>query len=108
MPKITPISEVKSPHQPADEVPSISIFYDGTNRLNTITVSCKLYTNPKECLHQSGCGWCGQLTRCIKGTQIGPLEPCVKSTYIFTSPIPTFTKNDIIENGSLVASVSTN
>jgi len=108
LPKITPISEIKSPKLTAEENPSISVFYDGTNKLNTMQIDCKLYTNPKDCVHQSGCGWCGELTRCIKGTQIGPLEPCLRSTYIFTSPanVP-FQKTENIEMGSLIANIST-
>jgi len=107
LPKITPISEIKSPKQSAEENPSISVFYDGTNKLNTIKIECKIYTNPKDCVHQSGCGWCGQLTRCIKGTQIGPLEPCVRSTYIFTSSPEWAGKTENIEMGSVIANVST-
>jgi len=67
-----------------------------------------LYTNPKECMHKSGCGWCGELTRCIKGTQLGPLEKCVKSTFIFTTPgNESFKKNDNVEMGSLIANIDT-
>jgi hypothetical protein len=107
LPKIVPLSEMKTPKLTADENPSISIFYDGSNKLNRIKVQCKIYTNPKDCVHQSGCGWCGSLTRCIKGTQIGPLEPCVKSTYIFTSPYKNEAITENIEMGSLIASVTT-
>ena len=75
--------------------------------MNTIKIDCKLYTNPKECVHQSGCGWCGQMTRCIKGTQMGPLEKCVKSTFIFTSPTDWTKKNENVEMGSLIANIDT-
>jgi hypothetical protein len=58
-------------------------------------------------MHKSGCGWCGESTRCIKGTQIGPLEKCVKSTFIFTSPQEGFKKNENVEMGSLIANIDT-
>ena len=99
---------MKSEKYVADENPTISVFYDGTNKLNTFKIECKLYTNPKECVHQSGCGWCGELTRCIKGTQVGPLERCVKSTYIFTAPLEwAEKKNENIEIGPLIANIDT-
>merc|ERR1712004_206170 len=108
LPKITPISQVRTPKAVAEENPTISVFYDGTNKLNTFKIDCKLYTNPKECMHKSGCGWCGELTRCIKGTQMGPLEKCIKSTFIFTSPDDKqFSKNDNVEMGALIANVQT-
>ena len=108
LPKIVRLSEMKTPKQSADETPSISVFYDGTHRLNTIKVSCKMHTDSKSCVHQSGCGWCGQLTRCIKGTQLGPLEPCVKSTYVFTSPASYATERiSNTEIGGLFANIST-
>merc|ERR1712151_481674 len=94
LPKITPISQVRTPKAVAEENPTISVFYDGTNKLNTFKIDCKLYTNPKECMHKSGCGWCGELTKCIKGT------------HVFTSPESSgFKKNDNIEMGSLIANV---
>lgn len=108
LPKITPISQIKTPKAVAEENPTISVFYDGSNKLNTFKIDCKLYTNPKECMHKSGCGWCGELTRCIKGTQLGPLEKCVKSTFIFTSPEDNhFKANNNVEMGSLIANIDT-
>lgn len=58
-------------------------------------------------MHKSGCGWCGQLLRCIKGTQVGPLEKCAKSTFIFTSQEQAYTRNENVEMGSLVANITT-
>ncbi len=69
----------------ADEVPSVTDYYDGAHKLNTITVMCKVHVNMNDCLHQSGCGWCGGNTSCVQGNQAGPLEACAKSTYVFTT-----------------------
>lgn len=69
----------------ADEVPSITHYYDGRNKLNTIKVTCKIYVNKVDCLHKDGCGWCGATSGCIPGNQMGPMEACAASTYIFTT-----------------------
>ena len=37
-------------------------------------------------MHQSTCGWCGATNNCIAGNTIGPMETCVKSSYIYASP----------------------
>ena len=99
---------MKTPMVSAEENPSIPVFYDGTHKLNTIKASCVIYTDSKSCLHQSWCGWCGELTRCIKGTHLGPLEPCAKSTYIFTSPAQyATTRISNNEIGGIIANIST-
>lgn len=77
----------RSPTINPEEIASITDYYDGGNKLNTIAVTCKMYTKAKDCVHQSGCGWCGALSACVSGNQMGPLEQCPKSTYIFTSPV---------------------
>jgi hypothetical protein len=69
----------------ADEVPSITHYYDGRNKLNTIKVTCKIYVNKVDCLHKDGCGWCGATSGCVQGNQMGPMEACAASTYIFTT-----------------------
>jgi hypothetical protein len=56
--------------------------------LNRIEVKCKIYANPTDCIHQSNCGWCGSSNSCITGSNVGPMEPCVKGSYIFTPPMP--------------------
>jgi len=33
-------------------------------------------------------GWCGSTSSCVQGTQFGPLQPCVKSSYFFSTPRP--------------------
>jgi len=49
------------------------------------------------------------LTRCIKGTQLGPIEKCIKSTFVFTSGVnfDLMKKNENIEIGSLIANIDT-
>ena len=68
-----------------DEVPSISEYYNGSQKLNTIKVQCKMYASQVDCLHQASCGWCGATTSCIMGNQMGPMEACSGSTYVFTT-----------------------
>jgi positive regulator of sigma E activity len=69
----------------ADEIPSITNYYDGSEKLNTIKVECRIHTNALDCLHQAGCGWCGANSACIRGNQLGPMEACAHSTYVFTT-----------------------
>jgi len=70
----------------AEENPSLSTYYDGSNRLNIIQITCRVYVNKNDCLHKSACGWCSQTKTCISGTSQGPLEPCLASTYKFSVP----------------------
>ena len=63
-------------------------YYDGGVKLNTIKVDCKIYANPTDCLHQSFCGWCGATKSCITGNNLGPMEPCVQGSWIFSPPQP--------------------
>merc|ERR1711957_1065248 len=72
------------------EVPTATNYYDGEKKLNTIKIKCKIHANPTECLHHSSCGWCSASNSCIIGNNMGPLEPCVKSSFIFSAPYPNF------------------
>ncbi len=76
------------PQESPDEVPSETDYYDGSLHLNSVKVQCKIFSNPTDCLHQSSCGWCGSNSSCILGNNLGPLQPCSKSSYIFTAPFP--------------------
>jgi hypothetical protein len=78
-------NERRGAKEAADEIPSITNYYDGAEKLNSIKVQCRIYTTANDCVHQSGCGWCGATSSCITGNQMGPTEPCAKSTYVFTS-----------------------
>jgi len=71
---------------------------DQKKKLNTIKINCKMYTSPSECLHNSSCGWCGSKGSCIAGTNLGPLESCVKSSYIFSAPAPNWSPNNRVHN----------
>lgn len=66
----------------------MSDYYNGDSKLNKIQISCHIYANPTDCIHQSSCGWCGASKSCIVGNNIGPLESCVKASYIFSAPQP--------------------
>ena len=79
-----------APMEVVDETPSESDYYDGSRNLNVVKIQCKLYGNTNECLKQSSCGWCGSTNSCILGNNIGPLQPCVKSSFMFSNPQPTW------------------
>lgn len=70
------------------KIPSSTNYYDGSNNLNKVTITCKIYVNPTDCLHKSSCGWCGANNSCISGTNLGPLERCPRSSYIYSAPFP--------------------
>jgi hypothetical protein len=56
-------------------------------KLKSVTVSCSQWTTQRElCMTQKSCGWCGSSNSCIVGNNIGPLSPCVKGDYFYTSP----------------------
>jgi hypothetical protein len=76
------------PQESVDEVASVTDYYDGSSKLNAVKVQCRIFANPTDCLHQSSCGWCGATKSCILGNNLGPLQACVKSSYIFTAPYP--------------------
>ena len=63
-------------------------YYDGTENLGSSThVNCDiLSTIPDQCVHNSGCGWCGSNSRCIPGNSRGPLGNCLRSTFLYTKP----------------------
>ena len=67
---------------------SSKFYYDGTENLGSSThVNCDvLSTVPNQCVHNSGCGWCGSSNSCIPGNNRGPLANCLRSTYLFTTP----------------------
>jgi len=41
-------------------------------------------------LNQKSCGWCWSSNNCIPGNNLGPLAPCLRGRYEFTSPQATF------------------
>jgi hypothetical protein len=57
--------------------------------LSATHVDCNIYSSiPQNCVHNSGCGWCGQKNSCIPGNIYGPLAPCLRNTFLFTAPTP--------------------
>lgn len=86
LPPFKPISE--GIIETVDEIKSESNYYDGTKGLKTINLNlCDTYTTqPKLCVGQGSCGWCGSTNTCINGNNLGPLSPCIRGTYIFTPP----------------------
>lgn len=75
----------KGPLETVDEIPTEKEYYKGENKLNIQKINCRIYANPTDCLHQSSCGWCGNYSACIMGNGFGPLQPCNKSTFIYSS-----------------------
>jgi hypothetical protein len=39
-------------------------------------------------VHNSKCGWCGEKNSCVPGNTNGPLAPCLRSTFLYTTPTP--------------------
>jgi len=74
----------KGPLEIVEEIPTVKNYYDGGEKLNLTRVNCKINANPTDCLHQSSCGWCGATSSCIMGNNLGPMQPCLKSTFIFS------------------------
>ena len=68
----------------ADELPTVSEYYNGESNLNVIKLNCTIY-NQHTCYTISSCGWCGNLNKCISGNEQTPYEPlCIRSTYIYS------------------------
>lgn len=63
-------------------------YYDGSLRLGKVAqVNCDFYTTePRSCVNQKGCGWCGENNQCIAASPLGPITPCIRSTFIYTMP----------------------
>ncbi len=65
------------------------VYYNGSDNLSAIHVDCSsLTTNPRECVHLTGCGWCNEKKTCIPGSIEGPQisHSCLKNTFLFTAP----------------------
>lgn len=76
------------PLEPVDEIPTPHEYYDGDLHLNKVKVGCKIYTTKNDCIHASNCGWCGSSNSCILGNSFGPQQPCTKSSFIYSPPVP--------------------
>lgn len=82
------------PTESVEEIATTTDYYDGSQKLNVVKIQCTVYSDPSECFKQSSCGWCGSSNKCILGNNIGPLQACVKSSYIFNAPIPNWSKRE--------------
>jgi hypothetical protein len=89
------------PMESVDEIPSVTDYFDGSKNLNVIKVQCKIYANASDCLKQSSCGWCGSTNGCILGNNLGPLQSCVKSSYIFSAPYPNWNPQTRVVNDQI-------
>ena len=98
LPKPGPLETVDEVKYLNNQIPSTTSYYDGSTKLNKITINCKIFANPTDCLHSSNCGWCGSVSGCVAGTNLGPLEPCVKSSYIFSAPFPNWNPQSRVIN----------
>ncbi len=73
------------------EIPSETDYYDGSKKLKITVVNCNQWASKKEaCLHQGQCGWCGSSNTCISGNKGGPTAPCLRGTFLYTSPSADF------------------
>ena len=91
LPKSGPLENV-------EEVQSITDYYDGSVNLNKKKISCKIFGNAGECLKNSSCGWCGSTNNCILGNNLGPLQSCLRSTFLYSSPLPNWNPRARVEN----------
>lgn len=90
----------KGPLENVEEVASNTDYYDGSTNLNKKKMTCRIYGNASDCLKNSSCGWCGSNNTCIMGNNLGPLQSCLKSTFLYSSPIPNFEKRaTVTSNG---------
>lgn len=86
------------PLEPIDEIPTPHDYYDGGLKLNVVKVKCTIYTTQSDCIHASGCGWCGSTNSCILGNGFGPQQPCVKASFIASPPIPNWNPQTRVVN----------
>lgn len=76
----------RGPRETVDEVPSITHYYNGEYKLNAMKVNCHIYGTIYDCTHQPQCGWCHKTAGCIMGNNLGPMENCPTSQYVFDYP----------------------
>ncbi len=84
-----------------NEIPSPTDYYDGSDNLNVLRIKCTIYSNPKVCLTHSSCGWCGHSKKCILGNNLGPLQNCPRSSYIYSAPFPNWDNEARIVKGMI-------
>ena len=78
-----------------DEVASETDYYDGSKKLKISVTTCNQWSSRQEaCMHQGSCGWCGSSSTCIAGNAGGPTAPCLRGTFLFSSPRADFNPFD--------------
>jgi len=90
----------------ADTVSTNTDYYDGEKSLMQVSVMCSKSQDKASCLSQESCGWCGSSNSCIKGTTLGPLEKCVKSSFVFYKEVNSFNKSESGELGGVKYSIN--
>jgi hypothetical protein len=86
------------PLENVEEVASTTDYYDGSINLNKKKISCRIYGNSSDCLKNSSCGWCGSNNSCILGNNLGPLQSCSRSSFVYSSPIPNWDLQATVQN----------
>lgn len=77
----------KLKHKKIFKLPSPTDYYDGTKGLKYTYTVCNNYTTKREvCMKSGSCGWCASSGSCIPGNNLGPLAPCLRGQFQFTSP----------------------
>ena len=67
--------------------PGPRTYYNGADTFSKhVSMRCGIIVVPIECTLNQRCGWCGENRKCISGTPIGPMEPCMRKQYIFNAP----------------------
>ena len=75
-----------------EEIKSENEYYDGSKRLNKVSLKVKeklcgeWTTKPEACSKSSGCGWCSNSKTCIPRDADGPLLPCQVGAFKFQNP----------------------
>ena len=71
-------------------------YYDGTKGMKYTFTVCNDYTTKKgACFKSKCCCWCGSSNPWIAGNILGPLAPCLTSSFMFTSPAEDWTPYDL-------------
>ncbi len=81
-----------------EEIASTTDYYDGSINLNKKKISCRIYGNASDCLKNSSCGWCGSNNSCVLGNNLGPLQSCLRSSFVYSSPIPNWNFQATVQN----------
>lgn len=86
------------PLENVEEIASVTDYYDGSTNLNKKKITCRIYGNASDCLKNSSCGWCGSNNTCVLGNNLGPLQSCLKSTFVYSAPVPNWNLRASVDN----------